>query len=133
MRTTLTTDSLTRAPALTGESAEDRHGNPYFRIPLSGRDGAGLHALVDLDGLKALQKAGARSLYLASDGQGRSFVTFLRLPSRRAMTAARAILGDPRGRRIEYRSGGRLDLRTSNLWARQYAGIGDCRATGATA
>lgn len=128
----MTTETPTRAPALTGEPAEDHNGNRYFRIPLSGRDGAGLHALVDLAGLKALQKAGAKSLYLASDGQGRSFVTFLSLPSRRAMTAARAILGDPRGRRVEHRSGDRLDLRAAKLWARPYANVGDCRATGAT-
>ncbi len=128
VRITVTTTKRANAPTLTGEPFEDTHGTRCFRVPLSGRDGAGLHALVDLEGIQALQKAGAKSLYLASDGQGRSFVTFLCVPTHKAMTAARAILGDPRGRRIEYRSGNRLDLRAANLWARPYANVGDCRA-----
>ncbi|HEX3888499.1 MAG TPA: hypothetical protein VHW05_13460 [Phenylobacterium sp.] len=126
------TTTTTAAP-LIGEAADDHLGRRYFKIPLSGRDGAGLHALLDLTGLRKLREAGARSLYLASDGQGRSYVTFLRWPSHRAMTAARAILGDPRGARIEYVSDDRLDLRSQNLRVRRYDGVGEARAAQVTA
>lgn len=122
----------TTTPPLTGEPAEDRFGHTYFRVPLSGRDGAGRFALIDGSGMRKLREAGARSLYLISDNQGRQYVGFLQLPSRRPTTAARAILGDPKGRRVEYLSGDRLDCRRSNLHVRQYAGVGDCRAVTAT-
>jgi hypothetical protein len=119
-------------PALTGEAAADAFG-AYFKVPLSGRDGEGRFALLDLDGLKALQRAGARSLFLVSDTRGNTYVSFVQFPSRRPMTAARMILGDPRGQRVEYADGNRLNLRGLNLLPRRYAGVGDCRATEAAA
>jgi len=122
-----TNPDITNHP-LTGEPDQDRFGRTFFRIPLSGRDGAGRYALVDGDGARALRKAGAKSLFLVTDNQGRSYVSFVHLPSRRPMTAARAILGDPRGHRIGYLNGDRLDLRRENLEPRPYAGAGDCRA-----
>jgi len=127
------TTKTTTAPLLTGERAEDNFGRTYFRIPLSGRDGAGRFALVDSDGARALRKAGARSLFLVHDGNGNSYVSFVRFPSRQPMTAARCVLGDPRGQRIGYANGDRLDLRTGNLIARSHAGVGDCRAAEAVA
>jgi hypothetical protein len=121
----MTTDT---AYLLTGEPDRDRFGRTFFRIPLSGRDGAGRYALVDADGARALRKAGARSLFLVSDAQGRSYVSFVRFPSRQPMTAARCIMGDPRRHRIEYVNGDRLDLRKENLHVRPYAGVGERRA-----
>lgn len=120
----------TKTPArLTAEpTTPDRFGRPCFTIPLSGADGAGQVATVDEDGLAALHLAGARALYLLNDGQGRVYVSFVRFPEKRAMTAARAIVGDPEARRIEYRNGDRLDLRGQNLEVRDYAGIQGGRA-----
>lgn len=120
--TTTTPAGLTAEPI-----APDRVGRACFAIPLSGTDGAGRSALVDADGLTALREAGARALYLTGNGQGRAYVTFVQFPSKRAMTAARAIMGDPKARRIEYANGNRLDLRGQNLHARDYAGVGDSR------
>ncbi len=113
---------------LTGEPGRDHLGRAFFRIPLSGRDGSGRYALVDGDGARALRKAGARSLFLVCDAQGRSYVSFVRFSSRQPMTAARCVMGDPRRHRIEYVNGDRMDLRQENLRVRPYAGVGDCRA-----
>jgi hypothetical protein len=112
---------------LTAEPAEDGEGRPCFKIALSGRHGEGRHALVDADGLEALQKAGARSLYIIGDASGRPYVCFVPKPFGNPMTAARAVLNDPKGHRIEYLSADRLDLRRSNLYARTYAGVGGRR------
>jgi hypothetical protein len=121
--------TTTTTHLLTGEPDRDHFGRTFFRIPLSGRDGEGRYALVDGDGARALRKAGARSLFLVTDNRGNSYVSFLRLPSRRPMTAARCVTGDPRGHRVEYVNGDRLDLRRENLHVRPYAGVGDCRAS----
>lgn len=102
------------ARALTGDLTTI-DGQPVYRVPLSGRDGAGLFALVDPEGLERLRQAGARFLYIVSDGHKHHYVTFLRLPSHSAQMASRAIIGAPSGRRVIYLSGDRLDLRTANL------------------
>jgi hypothetical protein len=119
--------TTTKPPRLTTEPAQDRYGRPCLRLPLSGRDGAGRYALIDEAGLEALQKAGARSLYVVGDASGRPYPCFMPRPYGSPMTAARCILGDPHGQRIEYVSGDRLDLRRSNLLARTYAGVGGKR------
>ncbi|MFI4965379.1 MAG: hypothetical protein ACHP9T_08445 [Caulobacterales bacterium] len=123
------TNTITRSgrPTLTGELTEDRQGRPCFRIALSGKDGAGRHALVDAAGLEALQRAGARTLYVIGDASGRPYVCFRPHPIGSPMTAARAIMGDPEGKRIEHLGGDRFDLRSSSLFARAYAGVGDGR------
>lgn len=113
---------------LTAVQTFDPFGRPALGIALSGTDGQGRFALVDPAGLEALQRAGARALYLVGDGRGLEYVTYLRPPSRhsraRAQTAARAVCGDPKAHRIEYRNGDRLDLRSANLHVRDYAGVG---------
>lgn len=117
------------APAPLGaEPAIDNLGHPCVRVPLTGGDGGGRYALLDDSGLAKLKEAGAKALYLLSDGQGRSYVSFVRFPQKRAITAARAIMGDPEARRIEYVNGDRLDLRSRNLRVRDYAGVGVSRA-----
>lgn len=115
-------------PLLIGEPAEDHAGRTYFRVPLSGRDGLGRYAVIDGIGMRRLREAGARSLFLVTNKQGQSYASFVRFPSRQPMTAARCIMGDPKGHRIEYVSGDRLDLRRANLVTRRYAGVGECRA-----
>jgi hypothetical protein len=122
----MTTTTTNGRPALTGEAVMDRPGAPHFRVPLSGRDGAGRFALIDEAGLRTLQQAGAKSLFLVSDAQGRFYVCFVPRGGS-PMTAARAIMGDPVGQRIEHISGDRLDLRRSNLMPRKYAKVGDGR------
>lgn len=116
------------APLLIGEPAEDNAGHTYFRVPLSGRDGLGRYTVVDGIGMRRLREAGARSLFLTHDRRGNTYVSFVRFPSRQPMTAARCIMGDPKGHRIEYVSGDRLDLRRANLVTRRYAGVGESRA-----
>ena len=123
MTTTITAAGLAVQP-----TSPDRFGRPCFTVQLSGADAAGRMAVVDEDGLAALQRAGARSLYLLNDGRGREYVSFVRFPEKRAMTVARAIMGDPAGTRVEYKNGDRLDLRRQNLSVREYAGIKGGRA-----
>ena len=124
--TTKTTAELAAAPTY------DRFGIECLGVELSGSDAKGRFALVDADGLEKLRRAGARALYLLNDGQGREYVSFVAFRSRRGerrvMTAARAIMGDPEARRIEYVSGDRLDLRRRNLRAREYGRVGVSRA-----
>jgi hypothetical protein len=131
----LDTTTTNTAHALTGEAAEDHRGHTYFRIALTGQDGQGRFAIVDGVGLRKLRQHGATSLYLVNDGQGREYVTFVGTGDgarrKRAMTAARVIMGDPQGARIEHVSGDRLDLRRSNLRVRQYEGVGEPRAKAA--
>lgn len=126
--TTQTAAGLTAQP-----TSPDRVGRPCFTIQLSGADADGRVAVVDEDGLAALKRAGARSLYLLNDGRGREYVSFVRFPEKRAMTVARAIMGDPEGVRVEYRNGDRLDLRRQNLSVRKYAGVQGGRAAPKTA
>jgi len=126
------TTTSKRAPKLTGERLQDPMGRYFYRIPLTGRDGAGRFALLDDAGKKRLHDHGATALYLVNDGQGREYVTFCANAEgsrwKKAMLAARVILGNPQGARIQYVSGDRLDLRQSNLHVRRYEGVGEGRA-----
>lgn len=108
-------------------------GQTAYRVPLSGRDGAGKFALLDAQGVEALHQAGARALYLVSDGHKHQYAAFLRLPSHHATTAARAVISAPRGRRVVYRNGDRLDLRTANLMIEPRKGEEDPRPAGSKA
>lgn len=92
-----------------------KDGARCFRIPLTGRDGVGRFAVVDPVGLHRLRESGARALYLVSDGAGREYVTFVRRPRGRVVTAARMIADAPSGHCVKYLNGDRLDLRGSNL------------------
>lgn len=87
-----------------------------YRVPLSGRaSGTGKAVLVDPQGMDRLLQLGARFLYIAEDSVGNGYVTFLQVPSHRTQMAARAIIDAPKGRRVVYRNGDRLDLRACNL------------------
>lgn len=122
----------TKAPSgLTWETVEDPSGS-FARIPLSGKDGAGRYVLLEESGARNLSDRGVRSLFLIGNGQGLSYPAFISR-ERRQMTVARALVGDPRNRRVEYVNGDRLDLRRRNLRVRHYDGVGECRAAGATA
>lgn len=90
-------------------------GQAVYRVPLSGGGAEGSFALVDPEGLERLREAGARFLYVVEDGNGNSYVVFLRTPSKSTFMASRVILNAPSGRRVAYRNGNRLDLRFSNL------------------
>ena len=90
-------------------------GEAVYKVPLTGRDGIGKFAILDPEGLETLRWAGARALYLTSDGADNSYVTFLRLPTYNTTTASRTVISAPRGRRVIYVNGNRLDLRTKNL------------------
>lgn len=128
----MTDTTMTKAAELTAEPTFDSQGRPALAVALSGSTGQGHVALVDEEGLERLREAGARRLYLVDDGTGRAYVTFVSFRERtkfRAMSAARCIAGNPRGRRVEFLSGDRLDLRRTNLWARNYSGVGEGCAT----
>lgn len=102
------------APLLSGElTAID--GETVHRIPLTGRDGTGSFALVDAAGLQRLRSAGARFLYLVSDGHGNRYAAFLQMPSRCVSVASRVIIDAPSRRRVIYVNGDHLDLRAANL------------------
>lgn len=89
-------------------------GQTVHRIPLTGRDGAGRFALLDIEGLERLRQAGARCLYLVSCHK-HPYVTFLQVPTKDPAMASRVVIDAPAGRRVIYRNGDRLDLRASNL------------------
>jgi hypothetical protein len=110
---------------LNAERSTDSRGRDCWRAALTGQDGQGLFALLDDAGLAALHDAGVRRLYLVSDHRGGSYVYAVPFPSHRATGAARIITRNPRGQRVEFISGDRLDLRGSNLRVRQYEGIGE--------
>jgi len=122
------TDTNT-APVLTGELITI-DGEAAYRIPLTGRDGAGSFALVDPEGLERLRQAGARFLYAVGDGHQNRYVAFLGLPSKQAQMAARAVLDAPKGRRVIYANGDRFDLRTANLLIQPRKGEGGQRLSG---
>lgn len=103
-------------------------GAPCFRVPLTGRDAVGRFALLDGDGLTRLRQAGARALYLVTDGDGRDYVTMIRPPRGRAVTAARIVLAAPDGQCVRYVSGDRLDLRLSNLRLKEGFAPGEAHA-----
>jgi hypothetical protein len=90
-------------------------GAPALRIALTGRDAVGEFAILDPEGLGAVQRRAARALYLTSDGHGNRYVTFLRPKTYGTLSAARIVVNCPPGRRVTFLNGNRLDLRTSNV------------------
>lgn len=103
-------------------------GEPCYRVPLSGRDGEGRHAILDEVGLGRLRDAGARALYLVTDGGGRVYVTLIVPPRGRAKTAARVVAAAPDRRCVTYVGHNRLDLRLSNLQLRDGFAPGEAHA-----
>ncbi|MDP3117967.1 MAG: hypothetical protein Q8N19_12735 [Phenylobacterium sp.] len=110
--------------ALIATPAHDDRGGPCLAVPLWGALGDGKAALLDDDGLAKLRAAGAHSLSLTGDGQGRQYVVFRRPTDGRLTAAARVILDAPIGSRVEYQNGDRLDLRARSLTLRKYAKAG---------
>lgn len=121
MQNTHTLSGLTAVPTF------DASGVACLGVPLAGALGAGKLALIDADGLRKLEAAGASALSLTGDGQGREYVVFRRAEDRRLTPAARIIAGAPVGFRVEHLSGDRLDLRRQNLRVRRYAKAGGGR------
>lgn len=109
---------------LTAVPTVDPYGISCLGVPLSGARGAGKLALVDAEGLRKLEAAGAQALSLTGDGQGREYVVFRHKAGRRLTPAARIIAGAPVGFRVEHLGRDRLDLRGHRLRLRRYARAG---------